>query len=417
MNSALKLSIRRFAQIDAAEIDFGAEGDLTILVGHQATGKSLILQWLKLVTDPISVRSDWEKFGSNWKTRDELRPLDLFFGEGMGKGYVPGTTSIRFNGKEVNLRTIFNRASGRRSGEEEEPVESTYFIPAHRALLLTDGWPRNFQQHVPGTPYVARAQSERLARWLSDAESKIFPIANRLPKELRDLFDEAIFHSATLDVDRSSPQSRLILKAGQSSSIPYMAWTAGQREFVPLLIALYELMPSGGNPRLQKQGVANIRTVILEEPELGLHPKALFAVGIGILHLLARGYRVVVSSHSPLMVDFAWAINRLRVARSREKAGTRQMLDAFELRSTAPNKELVSRLSATKARTYYLAYSGSSGSSKSVKAKDISSLQTYSSDPDKSSWGELLKYSSSLAEVIGQLDLDFSQLSEEDLVR
>jgi hypothetical protein len=38
------LQVRNFAQIKDARIEFG---DLTILVGPQATGKSLVLQWFK----------------------------------------------------------------------------------------------------------------------------------------------------------------------------------------------------------------------------------------------------------------------------------------------------------------------------------------------------------------------------------
>lgn len=413
----MKLTINDFAQIKSAEIDFGEAGDLTILVGQQATGKSLVLQWLKLVTDPLTVRRDWERFTPNWKTSDEVRPLDLFFGEGLGQGYRSGQTSIKLDGAEVRLKTLFNRQSGRRAAAGDDPVESTYFIPAHRALLLMDGWPRYFQQHILGTPYVAKVQSERLTRWLSDAGTSIFPIANRLPKELRELFDSSIFHSATLDVDRSSPQSRLILTVDGKNAIPYMAWTAGQREFVPLLIALYELLPFGGNTRLQKQGEANIETVILEEPELGLHPKALFAVGVAILHLMGRGYRVVVSSHSPLMVDFAWAINRLRVAKNQGKASASDFLAAFDLKRSAPNKAITGRLMNSKARTYYLAYGENKTShAREVRAKDISALRTYTTESDKSLWGELLKYSSNLAEVIGQLDIDFSSLKDEELM-
>ncbi len=404
----MKLSVQDFAQIESAEIDFGEPGDLTILVGQQATGKSLVLQWLKLLTDSLTVRQDWERFGTNYKVAgDDIRPLDMFFGEGLGRGFRQGSTKIALDQKDMSLKTLFNLKSGR--GAKSHVVESTYFIPAHRALLLTEGWPRNFQQHVPGTPYVARAQSERLARWLSDSGQSIFPIANKLTKELRDRFDAAIFHTATLDVDRSSPQSRLILTAEQNTPIPYMAWTAGQREFVPFLIALYELMPGGGGARLQKQEITDIQTVVLEEPELGLHPKALFAVGVGILHLLSRGYRVAVSSHSPLMVDFAWSLNRLNMAHLHGKANESSYLKAYDLKSNDQNKTLVSKLQTTKARTYYMAYQeNAAGTVKKVVAKDISGLQSYSADTDTASWGELLKYSTKLAEVIGQLDFDFS---------
>jgi len=400
----MKLSIKNFAQIQSLDVNFGNPGDLTILVGQQATGKSLALQWLKLASDALAVRQDWERYGTNWKiSGNETRPLDMFFGEGLGQGYRDGATQISLNDKPIRLKTMFNAPSGRT--QKEAPTEKLYYIPAHRALLLADGWPKTFQQHVIGTPYVARAQSERLVQWLSSSTQAIFPIKNKLPSELRDLFDESIFHNAKLSVDKKSPQSRLILNAGQTGEIPYMAWTAGQREFVPLLIALYELLPSGGVSTLE-----NIETVVLEEPELGLHPKALFALGISVLHLMARGYRVVVSTHSPLMVDFAWALGHLRKSLSDPNLDhSKKFLSAFSLKSTAANKALIDKVKDRETRTFYLSYSKkSSGLVSTVLSQDISNLKTYSTNPDEASWGELLKYSTHLADVIAQLNLNLS---------
>lgn len=400
----MKLSIKNFAQIALLDIDFGAPGDLTILVGQQATGKSLALQWLKLASDALVVRQDWDRYGTNWKiSGNDTRPLDMFFGEGLGQGYQEGTTQICLDSKPIRLKSMFNAPSGRT--QRETPKEKLYYIPAHRALLLADGWPKTFQQHVIGTPYVARAQSERLVQWLSASTQAIFPIKNKLPSELRDLFDESIFHNVKLSIDKKSPQSRLILNAGRTGEIPYMAWTAGQREFVPLLIALYELLPSGGVSTLE-----NIETVVLEEPELGLHPKALFALGIAMLHLLARGYRVVVSAHSPLMVDFAWALGHLQKARSKSpESHIKNFLSAFSLKSTAANKALVDKVKDSTARTYYLSYSKAEKDlPPTVHSQDISSLKTYSTNSDEASWGELLKYSTHLAEVIGQINLNLS---------
>lgn len=401
----MKLSIQNFAQIESLDINFGDPGDLTVLVGQQATGKSLALQWLKLACDPLTVRKDWERYGTNWKIADdENRALDMFFGEGLGQGYREGDTQITFNNKPLRLKTLFNSPSRRaqKDAQNEAKKEKLYYIPAHRALLLADGWPKTFQQHAIGTPYVARAQSERLVQWLTSSTQSIFPIKNKLPSELRDLFDESIFHNAKLAIDKKSPQSRLILNAGQNGEIPYMAWTAGQREFVPLLIALYELLPSGGVSRLE-----NIETVVLEEPELGLHPKALFALGISVLHLMARGYRVVVSTHSPLMVDFAWALGHLRKSLPDSNLDHgKKFLSAFSFKSTAANKALIEKIKKSESRTYYLSYSKRPQELISrVRSQDISNLQTYSSNPDEASWGELLKYSTHLADVIAQLNL------------
>ena len=405
----MKLLIENFAQIERASIDFGEPGDLTLLVGQQATGKSLVLQWLKLLTDRGHVRSNWEKYSINWKIKDDvLRPLDLFFGEGLGKGYTEKKTKIQLDAKNFSIDTLFDYARGHKT-DTSAILEQTYYIPAHRALLLADGWPLAFQQHRIGTPYVARAQSERLLQWLNRSEEGIFPIRNRLQSGIRSLFNDAIFHGAQLNVDRASHQSRLVLTAGQATAIPYMAWTAGQREFVPLLIALYELLPAGGVSQL-----ASVETVILEEPELGLHPKALFAVGIAILHLINRGYRVVVSSHSPLMVDFAWALNRLRVAYQRGKASDKDYFKAFDLKSTPFNKQLVESLKKSKSRAYYLGYSANSSGPPTVKESDISDLRTYGG-ANEPIWGELLRYSTQLGEVVGQLDLDFSVLSRREL--
>ena len=401
----MQLSIRNFAQIRSADLDFGKPGDLTVLLGQQATGKSLTLQWLKLLLDAEAIRDDWERFGSNWKLgKDTLRPLDLFFGEGMSGGFSSAKTEVALDRKVMQLTRLFRRNGGR-AGPSTDPAERCYYIPAHRALLLSDGWPRYFQQHVPGTPYVARAFSERLARWLSDAGDAVFPVSNRLPGPLRARLDDAIFHKASLAVDKSSTQSRLVLKAGKAKSIPYMAWTAGQREFVPLLIALYELMPAGKVSRLDR-----IDTVILEEPELGLHPHGLYVVGLAILSMLERGYRVIVSTHSPLLGDFAWAINRLRIAHEQGKADRRTVSKAFGLTAGASDNKMAASVLKCHARTYSMNYHG-----EAVQATDISALDSMSEDPLQASWGGLLDHSYRLATSIGQLDVDFSALDAGDL--
>lgn len=44
-----KLHLHNIGQIASAELTFG---DLTVLVGPQASGKSITLQWLKLLPTP-----------------------------------------------------------------------------------------------------------------------------------------------------------------------------------------------------------------------------------------------------------------------------------------------------------------------------------------------------------------------------
>jgi predicted ATP-dependent endonuclease of OLD family len=47
-----KLEVSSFGPIEKASLEFG---DLTLLVGPQASGKSLIVQLLKLLIDKVSI--------------------------------------------------------------------------------------------------------------------------------------------------------------------------------------------------------------------------------------------------------------------------------------------------------------------------------------------------------------------------
>ena len=73
------LDVKNFAQIDHAHVNFG---DLTLLVGPQATGKSLLLQWLKVALDAGEVVAALREAGHDVSTAKNL--VDLIFGEGKG---------------------------------------------------------------------------------------------------------------------------------------------------------------------------------------------------------------------------------------------------------------------------------------------------------------------------------------------
>jgi len=54
------LRVRNVGQIKEADITFG---DLTVLVGPQATGKSIVLQFLKLLIDSRQVLHRLSRYG------------------------------------------------------------------------------------------------------------------------------------------------------------------------------------------------------------------------------------------------------------------------------------------------------------------------------------------------------------------
>ena len=75
------LELRNVGPIHRAEVQFG---DLTVLVGPQAAGKSIFLQFLKLMLDTGPVFRTFGRYGLDWDgRRDEF--FNLYFGEGMSR--------------------------------------------------------------------------------------------------------------------------------------------------------------------------------------------------------------------------------------------------------------------------------------------------------------------------------------------
>jgi predicted ATPase len=136
----------------------------------------------------------------------------------------------------------------------------------------------------------------------------LFPKPNRLKREYRDLLAQHVFGGFALCLDTHGAQKRIVLREPPAGKdIPFMAWSAGQREFVPLLLGMYWLMPPAKVSRRDR-----LEWVVIEELEMGLHPAAISAVLLLLLELLVRGYRVCVSTHSPHVLDVVWALKAIR---------------------------------------------------------------------------------------------------------
>lgn len=67
-----------------------------------------------------------------------------------------------------------------------------------------------------------------------------------------------------------------------------MAWSAGQKEFMPLLLGIYCL----SGPPTQVVNREDYEWVIIEEPEMGLHPQAIQSVLLEIIELIKTDIRL-----------------------------------------------------------------------------------------------------------------------------
>ncbi len=378
-----RLALTNVGPITAADVTFG---DLTVLVGPQASGKSIFLQWLKLLEDTQHIRARLRQYGVEWNGSLE-RLIQTCFGEGMDVMWHSGSdgSAVSIDGEPVaSLDTRLSRGGPRR----DDP--SVFYIPAQRAVTMRDGWPRPFSDFGPGDPFAVRDFSDRLRILLGQMSSdspNLFPKTNKLKASLRDTLDEAVFRGFGLRVDRSQPQRRLVLgRSDAKGGLPFMAWSAGQREFVPLLLGLYWLLPSA---KISKR--RGVDWVVIEEPEMGLHPRAVGAAMLLVLELIWRGYRVCISTHSPHVLDVMWGLRAIE----RFGGDWRDVADLFGASRSQSLKPIAEKAIAVSRVVHYFDTEGVS--------RDISDLDPASPDDAVRGWGGLTGFSERIGDVVARL--------------
>ena len=362
------LRIENFGQIKSAEITFD---DLTVFVGPQASGKSVVLQLLKLAIDADAIQTEMRRYGIDWDN-NVGDFLDTYFGEGMRYLWKEKSTSIHWRSQLIDLRKV---AKSRKSEEEEK----LFFIPAQRALTLRDGWPRPFGDYKPGDPFAVREFSEQLRVMLDwgTVGEHLFPSRHSMRKSFSTLLQRDLFSDYSLNIDKVSSQKRLVLgNNGLKTNLPFMVWSTGQREFIPLLLALYWLSPD------KSTNCPSVEWVVLEELEMGLHPRAISVVLMLVFDLLARGYKVCLSTHSPQVLDALWTLKHLRETKSKPEV----LLEVFDVPKSAEMLKLAkSALTKTQKVHYFDRLSGTT--------RDISDLDPSSENEDEADWGGLSEFS------------------------
>ena len=364
----MKLHVENFGPIGKADIILG---DLNVSVGPHGSGKSLFWQLLKLLLDAPAVREKFLKHNIDW---------DLYFGQGM-KHLVGESTVIHADGQE-------RRLDGKLFGRKGAHRESLFYIPAQRAMALSCGLTRSFTEYHYGDPYAVRDFSDKL-HWLVQTEfvlvDKLFPQVNRLGEHLRELIDGAFFHGFSLELTRDTSFFRkLVLRKGDIR-LPFVAWASGQREFLPLLLGLYWLMPA------EKARRDDVSWVVIEEPEIGLHPNAILVFMALALELLHRGYRVCLSTHSPLVMDVVWALQTFK----RYGGTVDDVLRVFGLPSNGKTKEMAQSALNKDIRVNYF--------KPGAGVIDISNLDLGATSTDMAGWGGLLESSANVGNAVAEV--------------
>lgn len=384
------MRLKNLGQIADANLTFG---DLTVLVGPQASGKSITLQWLKLLQDIGLIQQQLDTYGLDYAGQLPAL-LDVYFGEGMHSIWREGS-EVQVDGKPIDMAKRVAR-------RQPDKTESVFLIPAQRVLALPEGWPKPFQSYRPGDPYSVRAFSEHL-RMLMEREftgtGPLFPKTNRLKADYRELLQQSVFADFKLSVDRVQSQKRLVLDAG-GGNLPFMVWSAGQREFVPLLLGLYWLMPPS---KVATRG--DIEWVIIEELEMGLHPRAISAVLLIILELMTRGYKVCLSTHSPQVLELVWAMETMRKTKGRADA----LLDLFGAKHSKPLRDMAETAMTKTSKVYYFDPTG--------PVQDITHLDPTSHAAQEASWGGLMEFSARANEAVAKAVANSPEFATGDLFK
>lgn len=371
------LKVENFGPIGKADVSFG---DLTFLVGAQASGKSLFLELLKLLEDKGAIINTLRKYNYIISKKVTSNLMDAYFGNGMA-GVWGKSTRIVYDGGDVSRASLMN------VGNNSE--EKVFYIPAQRIFSISDGRPKAFSEFDPTAPYVLRQFSETLRIFMSiglGGNTVLYPIKTRLKELQKKSFNNSIFHGGRVEMENDNGQRKMRLKV-DGMDMPFMTWSAGQKEFMPLLMGFYCV----SGPPMHVLNKDQYDSIIIEEPEMGLHPQAIMAVLLEILQLVQMGKRVIVSTHSTVPLEFVWAYNILK--KSTKKDRETALLKMFD--ETVEGPGMLSGIFEKDIRTYAFVRKGDK-----VTSLDISSLDALDGREEVSEWGGLSSFATKTSELV-----------------
>lgn len=379
-----ELNISMFGPIKEAHLRFG---DITVLIGAQASGKSLCLQLMKLLLDKRYVSATMDKY--NYviaKNPDNI--LNFYFGDGLAKMWTEKTAIT--DGVNTYKK---NGLLGKGNSNAQEQL---FYIPAQRIISISDGRPKNFMEYDSSTPFVLRQFSEMLRMFFQyglNGNKVVFPIGYRLKSGVKTSLQKNIFHDGRVTIDDRSGQKKMQLSVGEMN-IPFMAWSAGQKEFMPLLMAFYCLSGPPQNVIDRSQ----YRYVVLEEPEMGLHPRAIQSVLLQTMELVQNGYKVILSTHSQVLLEFVWAFNTIKDSGATVAQKEKLLQKMFGVERYESIGNMLEGIFGKDINTYYFTDKG-----EGVVSVDISSLDVGSDDTDISEWGGLSQFSGRTSDIVSRI--------------
>ena len=130
---------------------------------------------------------------------------------------------------------------------------------------------------------------------------------------------------------------------------------------------------------------------------MGLHPRAIQSVLLEIIELIQSGYRVVISTHSTVFLEFVWAFNNLQPLKDEQFKDA--MCEMFGIHANSSAANLFDNLKEKTIKTYY---SAKHCIDDRVTFSDISTLDALSEDIDISEWGGLSSFAGKSSDIVSR---------------
>jgi hypothetical protein len=349
-----RLLVKKFSCIESAELELGP---LTVIIGPQASGKSVLskltyfftqffLNSTALAEEGLSLElakkklqvdfMDWfpvTAWGAGrFKIEFAMGPFKVRMLRKLHQGELDSDTAVSFSiefdnyyreltalSKRVKIKP---RLSEHRSSKDEFDVRSRFstvashalhrelgdefldsqiFIPAGRSLFTSIGKMMLVMEHVRSVDAITAEFGRRYAtaRERVARQRQRLPRKTKLPGTPEELLEEILGGRMVLEQGKES------LKANDGRLIPFSALSSGQQELLPLAMILLESL-SLSKLLLSPRSWSSRRTMYIEEPEAHLFPRAQSAL-VEILCSLIRSegdyaQSLLVTTHSPYVL-------------------------------------------------------------------------------------------------------------------
>ncbi|MCS7062541.1 MAG: hypothetical protein NZM04_00585 [Methylacidiphilales bacterium] len=357
------IKIKHFGPIKNADITLGP---LTVFTGPQNSGKSLTLKFIKFMNDIHILHNLLINLQGHKNVEIDHDIFKAFFGFPLKENY------LIYGDKRVTNKYL-------RSLLKSDCEEKVVYIPSHRTICLDPveneiiKIDKSLYNSDIFTYNYVEFLKNKLVHCIPPKKNSALLNIEGMHRSMKNKIANNILDGFRLNLKRAGDEIKINLIDKDNVPLSGFAWTIAQRQFVPILISIKDLLDqknvSGLNPD---------KLIIIEEIEMGLHPKDIVTSMFLIFDLVARGYRVILASNSPTVMDCIFAVYRL----SQYNAGDDLFCKLFDLYNKDESKRIFARLRelSSNFRAYYF-------DKLSGMVKDISSLDPASPDEAVSTFG------------------------------